>query len=598
LAGGQRDFAFQQRSGCQHGEAAAVEQAALPRCQRSDAMTLPTALPMTRRGALAAALAAAAWRPAFAQDTAGQAEALHALNRLAFGPAPGDLERVTRLGATAWIAEQLHPERLTLPSFLADQLATLRTPGQTQRELVRDYREAAKAAKQARQAETAAPDGTKPRSEEAAERRRQAAAIVVEAGEQRLLQALNSPRQLQEVLVDFWFNHFNVFQGKGLDRVLVESYEREAIRPNVFGRFRTMLGATAKHPAMLFYLDNWLSVAPGFQPPARLFAATRPAAGLNENYAREVMELHTLGVDGGYTQRDVTELARILTGWTMAPQPPKRRHVDLTSGPVYARGQPQGDSIFVFDPARHDDGPKTWLGHAVAPGGQAEGEFALDALARHPATAKHVASRLARRFVADDPPPALVARLSQRFLGTDGDLRAVMQALVDSPEFRDPRAVKFKTPYQYVMSSVRATGIVASNVKPLMAQLAQLGQPLYGCQTPDGWHDTEADWLGPDAITQRVNFATVLASGRLPLQRVDDPDSPVPAPGLKAMERQADKATARDQPVEGSTPPVDAATLLAALGPAISDKTRAAVASSPPALRAALVLGSPDFMRR
>jgi uncharacterized protein (DUF1800 family) len=255
-----------------------------------------------------------------------------------------------------------------------------------------------------------------------------------------------------------------------------------------------------------------------------------------------------------------------------------------------------GDSIFGFDAARHDNGTKHWLGHGVPPNGQLEGEYALDMLARHPATARHIAFKLARRFVADEPAPALVDRLARRFLDTDGDLRALMQALVDSPEFRDPRPVKFKTPYQYVMSTVRAAGIATTNVKPLMAVLAQLGQPLYGCQTPDGWRDTEADWLNPNAITQRVNFATALASGKLPLQRVDDPNAP--AQGMKAMERQGDKSMARDQRVEGSTPPLDANALLATLGPAISDKTRAAVATSPPALRAALVLGSPDFMRR
>jgi len=559
-------------------------------------MNLPASPLLTRRGALAAGVAALAWRPALAapQADAGQADALHVLNRLAFGPAPGDLERVTRMGAHAWIAEQLQPERLALPAFLAGQLASLRTPHETQRELVQGYRDMLKQAREAKQAEPASSDGRKPQTEEDGERRRQIAAIAHEAGQERLLQALNSPRQLEEVLVDFWFNHFNVYQGKGLDRVLVESYEREAIRPNVLGRFRTMLGATARHPAMLFYLDNWLSVAPGYQPPRRFAGAgaAGKASGLNENYARELMELHTLGVDGGYTQKDVTELARILTGWTLRPQRGGRRRFGNDSNDAGA------DSIFGFDPARHDDGPKTWLGHRVAPGGQSEGEFALDVLARHPATARHLASKLARRFVADAPSPALVGRLSQRFLDTDGDLRAVMQALVDSPEFRDPQPAKFKTPYQYVLSAVRATGIATTNVKPLMAQLAQLGQPLYGCQTPDGWHDTEADWLNPNAITQRVNFATALASGRLPLQRADDPDAPAHAPGLKAMERQAEKALARDQPVEGSTPPVDASALLETLGPAISDRTRAAVAAASPALRAALVLGSPDFMRR
>jgi uncharacterized protein (DUF1800 family) len=568
-------------------------------------MTLPTAPLTTRRGALAAAVAALAWRPAFAAfaaDDAGapRVEALHVLNRLAFGPAPGDLDRVTRMGASAWIAEQLHPERLDLPSWLAGQLAGLHTPNETQRELVQQYREMAREAKeskQARQAETAFPDRSKPQAEEGGERRKQIAAVYVEAGEARILQALSSPRQLQEVLVDFWFNHFNVFQGKGLDRVLVESYERQAIRPNVLGRFRTMLGATARHPAMLFYLDNWLSVAPGHQP-RRGFAgagAAAKAGGLNENYAREVMELHTLGVDGGYTQQDVTELARILTGWTMLPQQPQRRRLVED---VDAMAAGNGDSIFGFDPGRHDNGAKTWLGHGIASGGQAEGEFALDALARHPATARHIAFKLARRFVADAPSPALVDRLARRFLDTDGDLRAVMQSLVDAPEFRDPRPVKFKTPYQYVLSAVRASGIVTTNVKPLMVVLTQLGQPLYGCQTPDGYRDTEADWLNPNAITQRVNFATALASGKLPLQRVDDPAAPPSPGGMKALERQTDRAMTRDQPVEGSTPPVGAAALLATLGPAISDRTRAAVESSQPALQAALVLGSPDFMRR
>jgi uncharacterized protein (DUF1800 family) len=525
-----------------------------------------------------------------------QAAALHVLNRLAFGPAPGDLDRVTRMGAPAWIAEQLHPERLVLPSFLAEQLAALRTPGESQRELVQGYREMEKAARQARQAQGATDDAGKPKTAESDERRQQIATLRLEAGESRLLRALNSPRQLEEVLVDFWFNHFNVYEGKGLVRALTESYEREAIRPHVLGRFRAMLGATAKHPAMLFYLDNWLSVAPGYQPRRAAAGAGKGASGLNENYARELMELHTLGVDGGYTQQDVTELARMLTGWTMVPQQPRRRFVDLQD--VTASGH--GDSIFGFDPARHDDGSKTWLGHAVAPGGQMEGEFALDVLARHPATARHISTQLARRFVADNPPPALVARLAQRFSDTDGDLRAVMQALVDSPEFRDPRPTKFKTPYQYVLSAVRASGIVATNVRPLMATLAQLGQPLYGCQTPDGWKDTEADWLNPNAITQRVNFATALASGRLPLQRIDDPAQPAGpgGDGMKALERQADRALNRDTILEGSTPPVDAPTLLATLGPAISGRTRATLADSPPALRAALVLGSPDFMRR
>jgi uncharacterized protein (DUF1800 family) len=562
----------------------------------------PTTLPMiTRRDALGATVAALAWRPALAAGEAGAAtgaaaDALHALNRIGFGPAPGDLERVTQMGAPAWIAEQLHPERLALPAFVTQQLATLQTPRESQRELVQRYREMQKAARQARLAAKDADPATaseagKTKSPERNERREMIRGIYLEAGESRLLQSLNSPRQLEEAMVDFWFNHFNVYEGKGLVRVLTESYEREAIRPNVFGKFRTLLGATARHPAMLFYLDNWLSVAPGYQPRGGAGKGRGPS-GLNENYAREVMELHTLGVDGGYTQQDVTELARILTGWTLAGRDQRRRGAmvdDTASG--------RGDSIFEFDPARHDNGTKNWLGHIVPPGGRMEGEFALDVLARHPATAKHVATKLARRFVADDPSRALVDRLAQRFLDTDGDIRGILETLFDSPEFRDPRPVKFKTPYQYVLSAVRATGIPATNVRPLLATLTQLGQPLFGCQTPDGYKDTEADWLNPDAITRRVDFATALASGRLPLLRLDDRGR-VGGMGLEAMQRETDRAQREDSALAGSTPPVDAGALLAALGPAISAKTRGAIAGSDPALRAALVLGSPDFMRR
>ena len=546
-----------------------------------------TAPVLTRRSVIGAAMAALVTRPGLAASSkADESPALHVLNRLAFGPAPGDLDRVTRMGTDAWIAEQMTPESLALPAALARQLDALTSPNESQREWVQQYRAAAQAAKESAAATTLSPpaaNGT-PKTAERGERRTLVQAAYLEAGESRLLRAVASPRQLEEVLVDFWFNHFNVFQGKGLDRVLVENYERVAIRPHVFGRFRAMLGATAQHPAMLFYLDNWLSVAPGFQPRR---GGGRPLSGLNENYAREVMELHTLGVDGGYTQQDVTELARILTGWTMLPSAGRRR---------LATGDRNG-SLFNFDPERHDPGTKHWLGHTVTPTGQGEGEFAFDVLARHPATAKHLSTKLVRHFVADDPPAGLVDRVARRYVETDGDLRAVMRTLVESAEFRDPRPTKFKTPYQFVVSGVRSTGLPVTNIRPLLATLRDLGQPLFGCQTPDGYKDTQGDWLNPSAITQRVNFATVLASGRLPLLRVDDADSPW-VQGVHAMERQNDRANANAAPIAGSTSPVDANALLATLGSSISPKTRAAVDAASPALRAALVLGSPDFMQR
>ena len=552
---------------------------------------------ITRRTALAAGIAALAWRPSLARAAAGAPglDALHVLDRCAYGPAPGELERVSRMGAQAWLDEQLNPERLALPAALARQLGALETPTKSQHELVHRYRELEASAKKqlanlggASAAQLADTDkANRPRSPDMMERRELVQLVHLEAGDTRLLQALASPRQLQEVMVEFWFDHFNVFDGKGLVKVLVADYERNAIRPNVFGKFRTLLGATAKHPAMLFYLDNWLSVAPGYQP--RRQAGNRTLSGLNENYARELMELHTLGVDGGYTQADVTELARMLTGWTMMNARGRRGDMQAV----------EGDSLFGFEPERHDNGTKTWLGHTVQPNGIGEGEFALDILARHPMTARRIASKLAQRFVADEPPQALVDRVAKRFLETDGDIRAVLRTLLESPEFRDPkhRHAKFKTPYRYVLSAVRATGIPTTNVRPLMSTMTQLGQPLFGCQTPDGYKDVESAWLNPGAITQRVNFATALASGRMPLVRLDDPGKRR-GNGENAMAREVDAAQQQEgASVAGSTPPVEVNALLATLGPDIGEKTRAAVGQGEPGLRAALVLGSPDFMR-
>ncbi len=514
-------------------------------------MTSPSQL-TRRQTLLLAAGAAASATPmgGLAASTAGssQAQALHVLNRLGYGPVPGDVERVAQLGVDRYIAQQLQPESLPLPDTLARQLAALQVSKTTQRDLVVGYREAQR-------------DAARDQSEEAKARRRQMVqGINLESGQARLWQATQSPRQLNEVMVDFWFNHFNVFSGKGLDRVLVESYERQAIRPHAMGRFRDLLVATAHHPAMLFYLDNWLSAAPGFVPAGGAGAAGR-ATGLNENYARELMELHTLGVDGGYSQADVTQLARMLTGWTLNPR---------------ARGGfGGGDSLFFFDARRHDRGDKQWLGHKVAPAGQAEGEWALEVLSAHPATARHIGFKLAQYFVADQPPQALVDRLAAKFLACGGDIRAVLATLFDSAEFRDPavHSAKFKTPYHYLVSAVRACGVQVGNVRPLLGTAAQLGMPLYGCQTPDGYKNTEDAWLNPDAITRRINFATALGTGKLAL------GDGVPADAASAM-----------------LP--DAQALLATLGSSISAKTRAAVLQSDERLQVALLLGSPDFMRR
>jgi len=301
--------------------------------------------------------------------------------------------------------------------------------------------------------------------------------------------------------------------------------------------------------------------------------AAGKASGLNENYARELMELHTLGVDGGYSQKDVTELARILTGWTLDPR----------TGSA---------SMFRFDGQRHDWGDKEWLGRHVAPRGQAEGEFALDVLASSPATAHHIAFELAQYFVSDAPPAALVNRLAQRYSATDGDIRAVLETLLRSPEFRDPanEGAKFKTPYQYVVSAVRASDLEVRNVRPLLGVMNQLGMPLYGCLTPDGYKNTEEAWLNPDAMSRRINFATILASGRVPLDRPIDESTGRPV-GLRPVGE-----TAGTSPP--SMDPVDVDRLLDTLGESISGKTLKALTTAQPQLRAALVLGSPDFMRR
>lgn len=495
-----------------------------------------------------------------------QERAMHVLNRLAYGPRPGDVERVVALGVDRYIEVQLNPQSIRLPTELRDRLETLTSQDMAAGDLLAEYVAASKAAK----------DGD---SETRKKRQETMRLIAEQTAEARMARAIDSPSQLEEVMVDFWFNHFNVYGGKGLDRALVSSYERDAIRPYVMGRFRDMLGATAKHPAMLFYLDNWLSVAPGFRAPTGRAKVTA-AGGLNENYAREVMELHTLGVDAGYTQRDVTELARILTGWTFDP-----------------REMIHGGATFRFLPDRHDDGDKDWMGQRIGASGQREGEWALDVLAAHPATAHHISYQLAQYFVRDVPPPALVKRLSRRFLDTRGDIREVLRTLFASAEFWNigETGSKFKTPYQYVVSAARATGMKVTNIRPLLRILNQLGMPLYGCQTPDGYKNTEDAWLNPDSLARRINFATALAFGRLPIGGLPEPGS--------GMDKRLDRTQARagyaagDVLPDDASPPVDADLLLDTLGSSIASATREAVERNPPVLRAAMILGSADFMR-
>jgi uncharacterized protein (DUF1800 family) len=474
--------------------------------------------------------------------------ALHALNRLGYGPRPADAAAIAEQGAERWLerflAEQLEPRRLPEPEDLRARLAGLEVLTLGQAELLGRYREAVKAAREARREQA---KGQTPDADALNAVRERVRPLVQQAATARLVRALQSPAQLQEVLTEFWFNHFNVFAGKGPVGVLVADYEQRAIRPFVLGRFRDMLGATARHPAMLVYLDNAQSVAPGFTP-RRAAPNPQPAnnpRGLNENYARELMELHTLGVDGGYTQRDVTELARMLTGWGID----QRKALRGGAG-----------ELFEFDPRRHDNGAKTWLGQTLPGAGQAEGERALDVLAAHPATARHLAYKFAQAFVADEPPPALVARLAENFRASGGDLRELTRTLLRSDEFwrREAYQAKFKTPYQYLVSSLRALDLPLSNPQPLLQALAQAGQPLYGAQTPDGYKNVAAAWRNPEALTQRVQLATTL----------------------------------------GQRSGISADRLSSTLGAALSEPTRRTLATEPAGQQVALLLASPDFMKR
>jgi uncharacterized protein (DUF1800 family) len=347
-------------------------------------------------------------------------------------------------------------------------------------------------------------------------------AIVVmsELMQAKLLRAIYSQRQLEEVMTDFWFNHFNVFVDKGLDRMMVTGYERDVIRPRALGKFEDLLVATAKSPAMLFYLDNHLSVGPNSAQalglPARdgpyrqHYPPQRPKpnpgkrpSGLNENYGRELLELHTLSVNGGYSQRDVTEVAKVFTGWTI--------------------DKPIDGGVFRFDPRMHEPGPKFVLGRRIKPKGEDEGLEVLHRLATSPQTAHFISLKLAQRFVADDPPPVLVDRMARTFLKKKGDIREVLATLFHSPEFWDDATyrAKVKTPLEFVASAVRATGAEVDDASPLTQQLNRMGMPLYGAQPPTGYSMKAETWVSSSALLNRMNFALALTNGTIKGVKVD-----------------------------------------------------------------------------
>ena len=334
--------------------------------------------------------------------------------------------------------------------------------------------------------------------------------VGAEEMQSRLLRDIYSERQLEAVMTDFWLNHFNVYVRKNQNEpYLIPAYEREVIRPHALGKFEDLLVATAKSPAMLVYLDNWQSIGPDSAaakngPRLAQFAqnpqvkAALKDRGLNENYGRELMELHTLGVNGGYTQADVTEVAKVFTGWTITP-------------PAQGAG-------FQFDERRHEPGAKTVLGQMIRENGMNEGLEVLHMLATSPATARFISNKLAVRFVSDDPPQSLVDKMSQAFLSSGGDIKTVLRAMFEAPEFWTPTVerAKVKTPLEFVVSAVRASGATVNSSLPLIAALDKLGMPLYGMQTPNGYSWKSDPWVSTGALVSRMNFALVLASDRLP----------------------------------------------------------------------------------
>ena len=461
---------------------------------------------------------------------------VHFLNRTSFGPTREDIRKVNRLGIRAYLEEQLRPEKIS-DSLVEEKLAGLKTMRLSSRELIELYPPPRQQAGQQEMMGQQQMQGPR--------------AVILELQQARLLRSVYSERQLYEIMVDFWSNHFNVFSAKGADRWLTTAYDRDTIRPHALGRFRDLLLATAQSPAMLFYLDNWLSANPN-APAARMGGPNNRRRGLNENYARELMELHTLGVDGGYTQRDVQEVARCLTGWTIR--------------------QPRGEGSFYFEPRIHDTGEKIVLGTRIPPaGGMEDGLRVIDLLSRHPSTARFISLKLARRFIADDPPPSIVNKAAEAFSKSEGDIPTVLRALIDSPEFFSPEIyqTKVKKPLEFVASALRTTGAEVQLSHQLLRYLGRMGEPLFLAQPPTGYPDVAASWTSPDMLLTRMNFATDLVANRIPGSRV-------------RLEALGDKDSF--------------ARLIAP--DSLSTATRSALAETEGSQAIALLMAAPEFQRR
>lgn len=542
------------------------------------------------------------------RELAADQQVIHALSRLTFGARPGDVQKVRGMGLDKWIEQQLRPEGID-NSSLESFLRSYSILNQDQNDLLKQY---AVNQRDRRMAKRAASDTARGISREDSVAFRNMAlnrrSVVGQLQSARVARAVSSNRQLEEVMVDFWLNHFSVFAQKGPpEPFYLASYERDAVRPNAMGKFRDLLGAVAKSPAMLFYLDNARSMADSTRPrlasldrnrgnfgantaggmrssmkgnrmpsgsPGTIQGRNRRIGsrggqpedmdearikemqqrlkqlrkgGLNENYGRELLELHTLGVDGGYTQQDVINVARALTGWTIKP--------------------PQTGGGFIFRAEMHDAGEKIVLGHRLPAGrGIEEGEQVLDIVARHPATARYIATKLARRFVSDDPPKALVDEAAAVFLRTDGDIRAVVRSIITSNEFFSRRAfrAKVKSPFEVVISAMRALDAKPDSTARTAQAVAYLGQPIYGHQAPNGYPETGESWMNSGAILNRINFGMSVGANRIPgadVRTIPDIDALQNAP----REKQVDAVVA--MLLGGSASPDTRAVLLSGENP-------------------------------
>lgn len=467
---------------------------------------------------------------------------VHVLNRLSFGARPDDVERVQKIGVEAYIEEQLNPAALddstaqkkiapfptlalstpTLLELYRPKPVPVASPSPTpantnvmpvaQPEQSMSAMEANKTASQQTGDEMKKPEAGNMEMQKPTPQalpspsptpQRNSQQGIIDLQRATLLRAVYSERQLYEMTVAFWNNHFSIFSQKDADRYLLPAFDRDVIRPFAFSRFRDLLGATAHSPAMLFYLDNHNSSVLK-EYPAKDGKPARKTGGINENYARELMELHTLGVDGGYTQKDVEEVARCLTGWSIR--------------------KPNEEGLFFFNPANHDNGEKIVLGEKIpANGGIKDGEMVLDILARHPSTAKFIATKLARRFISDNPPATVINRAASVFLKTDGDIRATLRAIITSPEFFTAVSyrAKIKSPLEYAAAVIRATGADTNADPQVINSIARMGQPMFGKITPDGYRDYAEQWLSTGQMLERLNFVSAIAANKIKGTKLD-----------------------------------------------------------------------------